>query len=377
MTHSIGATGRPWRFFVVGAVLLAASAVACDAVLGLDSLHPANGDGGTSGSSGTSATATSSGTSSSASGGSSSSLTSSASNLSSNASSSLTSSASSIGSSTSSTSSVASTSSSSAACQNAATQCVFNGVQTCTSGTWGTATACPSDTPSCSNGACGQPPSCQASVNGTTNCGAGGSGNESCCASPEVPAGTYNRTYTNSGSGPTGEADPASISGFRLDTYLVTVGRFRQFVSAWNGGSGWTPSQGAGKHTHLNAGQGLVNSATELSDGAATSYETGWNTSDNSNIAPTNANLACNSSYQTWTNAAGSQENLPINCENWYEAYAFCIWDGGFLPSEAEWEYAAAGGSEQLEYPWGSAAPGTACPGTGCEYAIYDCDYPS
>ena len=43
-----------------------------------------------------------------------------------------------------------------------------------------------------------------------------------------------------------------------------------------------------------------------------------------------------------------------------------------FLPSEAEWEYAAAGGSEQREYPWGSTDPGTAN-----QYAIYDCYYPS
>jgi formylglycine-generating enzyme required for sulfatase activity len=97
----------------------------------------------------------------------------------------------------------------------------------------------------------------------------------------------------------------------------------------------------------------------------------GWLASDNINIVPTDANLTCDS-YATWTASAGSQENLPINCVNWYEAYAFCIWDGGFLPSEAEWEYAAAGGDQQREYPWGSADPGT-----GSQYAIYDCDYPA
>ena len=61
-----------------------------------------------------------------------------------------------------------------------------------------------------------------------------------------------------------------------------------------------------------------------------------------------------------------------MNCVTWYEAYAFCIWDGGFLPTAAEWGYAAAGGDEQREYPWGSAPPGT---GNAC--AIYDCYYPS
>jgi formylglycine-generating enzyme required for sulfatase activity len=61
-----------------------------------------------------------------------------------------------------------------------------------------------------------------------------------------------------------------------------------------------------------------------------------------------------------------------MNCVTWYEAYAFCIWDGGFLPSQAEWEYAAAGGSEQRLYPWGSMDPGTEN-----RYAIYGCYYPS
>jgi sulfatase modifying factor 1 len=189
-----------------------------------------------------------------------------------------------------------------------------------------------------------------------------------------VTGGTYSRTYDplndTADGGPTGESDPASVSSFRLDKYLVTVGRFRQFVTAWNGGAGYAPPAGAGKHTHLNGGHGLVS----VGGDAGVTYETGWVPSDDGNVAPTDANLttACNAGYATWTPSVGSQETLPINCVTWQEAYAFCIWDGGFLPSEAEWEYAAAGGSQQREYPWGSAAPGT-----GSQYAIYGGYYPS
>jgi formylglycine-generating enzyme required for sulfatase activity len=227
-----------------------------------------------------------------------------------------------------------------------------------------------------------------------TNCGPGGSGTESCCTSLAVPGGTYYRTYDDTfndslgedggvrlaaDGGPTHLADPATVSSFQMAKYLVTVGRFRQYVNYVTSDAGAPPANGTGIHTYLNGGLGLANS------GSPGMYETGWDATDWNTYIPTgagatstwNTNLSSCSPYGTWTSTAGSQETLPINCVNWYESYAFCIWDGGFLPSDAEWEYVAAGGNQQREYPWGSTDPGTVCPGAGCEYAIYNCDYPS
>ncbi|HEY4185566.1 MAG TPA: formylglycine-generating enzyme family protein [Polyangia bacterium] len=205
--------------------------------------------------------------------------------------------------------------------------------------------------------------SCASDAAGTSGCGTQGG---RCCDSPAIPSATYFRTYANDGGSPTGEADPATVSRFRLDSYLVTVGRFRRFVGAT--AAGWTPPAGSGKHLHVHGGRGLA-------DSSAPGYEPGWSAGDTITLPATavawSARLDCDPSFGTWTDEPGANETLPINCIDWYEAYAFCIWDGGFLPSEAEWELAAAGGTEQRAFPWGSTAP------TGELYLISDCDYPA
>jgi len=163
--------------------------------------------------------------------------------------------------------------------------------------------------------------------------------NEDCCKNNYVQGGTFNRINNSS--------YPATLNSFRLDRFEVTVGRFRKFVE------GYPQNKPV-----ANAGENPLVPASGWSDA--------WNPNLPADGAALRSALTNCSAYTVWSDAPNGREIMPINCMTWYEAFAFCAWDGGFLPTEAEWNYAAAGGSEQRYYPWGAAA-------ATATYANYNC----
>jgi formylglycine-generating enzyme required for sulfatase activity len=171
-----------------------------------------------------------------------------------------------------------------------------------------------------------------------------GANRESCCTSLPVPGGTFSAKVAGKGG-----AVSTTVADFRLDKFEVTRGRFKRFVMAWD--AGFRPSAGAGKHTQMNKGQGAKTRGK---------LETGWDPTWNDTLPHTPGDWAkaVDSVDHPWVSAPPAKDDqFPADSVNWAGAYAFCIWDGGFLPTEAEWLYAAGGGKEGRFYPW-SVPPG-------------------
>lgn len=55
---------------------------------------------------------------------------------------------------------------------------------------------------------------------------------------------------------------------------------------------------------------------------------------------------------------AASAKDLPLSCVTSKTATALCAREGGRLPSEAEWEFAAQGRGQRRVFPWGNSLAG-------------------
>lgn len=156
-----------------------------------------------------------------------------------------------------------------------------------------------------------------------------------CCKANGVPGGSYG-LYTS-----TGVFVTRSVSPFAMDEFEVTVGRFKRFMENYDQldvyGSELWPSDGMGANRHVPG--------------------SGWRAEFHERRLLPKTQL----DVRTWilSNCPADvldDEQAPMRCVDWYLAWAFCIWDGGRLPTEAEWTYAANGGDSQRLYPWSESA---------------------
>lgn len=185
--------------------------------------------------------------------------------------------------------------------------------------------------------------------NGLTSCertscvglakGCGQFGTNDCCAAPTVTGGV--------------DSFGDNVATFALDKYEVTVGRFKNFINAYGG----PPANGAGANP-------------AMSDSGWQSPA--WNSSIAANKAALTSAVQCHATYQTYASTTAN-DFLPMNCVSWYEAVAFCAWDGGFLPSVDQWLYAAMGGEVGWTYPWGFTPVPTDLLDSTAAYANYKC----
>jgi formylglycine-generating enzyme required for sulfatase activity len=120
----------------------------------------------------------------------------------------------------------------------------------------------------------------------------------------------------------------ATVPPFYMDKYEVTVGRWRAALAR-----GFRPSVAA------------ITNPVPLSR-------------DTCKSTPAGSNAWC--TYSTTAGVPEDRETYALSCVDWRAAREFCQFEGGDLPSEAQWEWAAmaVGRPQKTVFPWGDQNPG-------------------
>ncbi len=132
----------------------------------------------------------------------------------------------------------------------------------------------------------------------------------------------------------------ARLPAFYVDRYEVTVGRWRAALAR-----GFKPPSAPTANA-----QALVRDTCN----PPPPYDSRWCT------------------YTTNPGVPEDRERYPLSCVSWDAARAFCQFEGGDLPTEAQWEYVAqvAGRDQKSDFPWGNEGP-TCKPGDSSDRAVF------
>ena len=135
-----------------------------------------------------------------------------------------------------------------------------------------------------------------------------------------------------------------SISSYALDRYEVTVERFRRFVEA---------GSPAASPPFVYPGAVITGFVSPGTDAAVPSVQRPCASGNLPSAGSVVRHL--NFPMCTWTERAGANERYPITSESprmdWFTAQSFCAWDGGRIPTDAEWSYAAFHLRDGRPYP--------------------------
>ena len=137
-----------------------------------------------------------------------------------------------------------------------------------------------------------------------------------------------------------------SLTGFRIDRTEVTNAAFADYLNALR-----LPvrgSFGAGGISERNGDAQTVELLTTRRAGASHKPLIELDDGD-ARIMLLNGRFA----------PVRGKEDHPVTEVTWAGARAYCIWRGGDLPTEVQWEAAARGTDDRL-YPWGDAQPDNA-----------------